>query len=830
MRSAPSPLSLEPGFFAQLTNFRFDSQDVYVRNGCAQVQANGPGPHRGVYHGSLNGTLTCFAACDVGGAVRLYTVNLGSGVYTEITATSGANGNTRMTTGKNVSFAVAKDLFGAEFLVAQNGTDYARVYDATNGCSIHNPVGLYRPSVSSVFANLDSTAYAYQGYGSNVNFAAPVNSNVGHFGLAALGTGIYGAASNAITINNNVADGDTIVLSLLAGHNGPAFNDFDQLSIWFSGSSLMWNSMQVEVGSGGTFYTLWDPRNGLNGPAFVTPVDPANITTYAAVFNGTAGNLPSSGNMQQVRLTWRGAAPSASVVLEVLAIQATAGILSLTSIQGGSSFAYSAYNIVTRGESPSHVISSTTTMAGTNLIGIAVTWTIPMSPLLNYIFQLQIALPSATDIGNGVSAANIYYLAEGSTQWAYLETAGPFFTYTGSWPTGSAGQLTNFSVGNPQGANPAIPPPDGYMQTIPKGSCCLSQNQRLYVGGVGAAGNQVWISDANRQTRFESQVRYYGPNVPDQSSATIVQFPGETVSNLAQLGGRYVGINPVVVFTKTRTWRLDGLNVSTISVPTLVARHGLPYSNAFAEHHGSLYWLDQELQIVSLKGGDVRALTRKKVDDKLAIATLSGATMAVAYDRIYFGYQPYGAGVNTNVLVYETIRDEWCEDNYTVQDIGILLTVDDGAFRKVYAFATAGAYASSQLEVAGQTKDWGTTAIPCNFTSPMLHSDMWKAVECGPVGIVCDPGVYPQVLTIVRTWKGQDADAIGVDGTIDISMVNGRNVAWLFEKDTVNDAVVGGSGIAVQISVTGNLAGASHVYALNVQLHDVGEERANPGG
>lgn len=819
MRSGVSAASLPPGFFAQLTNVNFDGLDLRVRAGITALVAAGPAVGcvlRGSWHGYVNATERYVVAYDIGGVVKIYSLVPSSSTWTELTEAAGANGNTHLATGLWLTFAVIKDLFGVEILVGGNGTDFPRIIDFGAGTlASHNPVSLNVSGAANVSLRLNGSGYNFKGYDIGRAGWTITNSSPGTFDVAG-GVGLYGGTVDFLTVLAAV-DGDNTVITSPAA--GPNYEDLDQVVFLCNGLGDF-SSIQVEIGhAGGAFFTLWDPRVGSNGPTYITSIDPDQITTFAAVFQTVAGSLPAGSAPDTVRLTWRGVTNAATFSIELMSIQLTGGLTQDLSVQGGSTFAYSLFNTASRAESASSIIDIYNMQPATALLGIAVGWLLPNSPDLNFVAEAYIPNASAVDIALGVNAIHMYYQGIGAVDYIYLMQKIVNF-YTGTWPVATAGVIQAFILFGYTSANTAILRPDGFSEVIPVGAALLVSSSRFFVGGVNSS--QVWISEANQHTRFRSQVRFLAPNVPDESSATVADMPGEIVGVVTELTGKYTAVAPIIVGTQCAVWRIDGFNVNTLSKPSRYASHGMPFVRAYCSHHGILYWLDQELQVLQLSGTVISTLTKNKVDNKFVGASLANATMAVAFDRLYLGYQPAGVGSNTHVLVYETLLKEWCEYVLEAGDAGQLLTIDTFVGRSIYAFAHGGAL--YQLEAAS-VNDAGTP-IQVGITSKLLHSRFWSIVVGGPVSIACDTSANS--LAVTRTWVGQSPDSVGQDGTINLALTT-SNIAWLTERGA-DDGAVGGSGAGFQVTVSGPMPAGAKIYSLHGGFIDSGNPGANLGG
>lgn len=865
MISAISPLNLGPGFYSQLTNLRFDTQNLYGRWGCAKLNAaaiSGATAQRGSWQGYMNGTQYIVGAYDNTGHVRVYSFDTTSLLQTEIT-TAG----TRLTIGKECSFATIKAFNSTrDILVISNGTDQALVWDSVASTIISSfATPLNNANQANVSFTLPSTGtgglsgggWTFQGYSNNgtngtigggaawTGFTVTRSSANLDFQLQqSVQECIYAVAGQfggavMIWTAGSITGTPNVTWNLTTG-TGPQGQDMSEIVFIVNGNNSLglnpWNQFKVQViDDNGTpkTYDIYDPTLGSNPPQIIVSVDPANPQTYVVVYKaqtttGSAHTLSGvTDHIKKLVLTWEGTsfASSGTPTIEFLGIQINGGLHSSagqsTLVPGGSSFTYSLFNSKSRDESPGWVISNVNQQPGSALFGgmtsgggipytAGIGFTLPLSSALLYQVVANIPNADATRITNGVDTINIYYQAPDTFN-ANMLTPQALFLQAEATGSAVAGATISWTLTGFDAPNPSLYAPDAYVVTIPLGTSLYTSNGRFYVGGVN--NNQLWFSDLNVYTRFESQARFIQPNNVDQNTAGYDNFPGEVVTGIAKIGGSYIGIDPVIVFTNGGVYRLDGVNSYNLLRPSRIALHGMPFGNSFTEYLGDLYWIDEERQVTVLGGGTPDQISRHKIDDKLALATLTNASLAVMNQRVHVAYQPSGASSQQNVLVYETQYNEWCEDFYPSIATEELLTIDDFSSRKIYIFDNLGNVYN--METQGQTTDAGT-AIPITITTPMYHDHAWYSVKAGPIGLVADE--QPVQLTMARTWKG--ATVVQGDGMINLAS-NGPT-AWLWERlnfpGGTKTITPGGSGFGVQVSITGNFVGGLNIYGISMEF------------
>jgi hypothetical protein len=899
MRSGVTPASLPKGFFAQLTNLRFDEMQLKVRDGALRLTSAvpvGSASLRGAYSCNLQGSPCIVAAYRVGSFTQVWRLDATAFTWSEIThdgTTNARNGNTRFATDGQITYAVILDQAGKEILLIQNGADFPRVYDpsqaANERVAIHQPITpptstteqrilLDFPQVANLWESgtRSSTTYVASSsltvtaatnatpivlttsaaHGLATGATVAVNGVLGNtaangiwtltvtgsttFALdTSVGNGAYtsggkvfakigitdtGTGQNLIPtmlISPSVATSDSVYIDLSPTAATLHLHQARQLVMILNEDyGALWSNLKIEIGAfstGFTWVTLYDPSSTQYDPAFVTDVDPNEIDTYAVAFStdGLDKTVAQVTSTMRFKFTWVGAQPPSTPVEVKFLLLAASG-----TVQGGSSYGLTWRNSQSRAESYGQIVDEPTCAyiqqrGGTPSNGLR----IPNSEILYYRAAVYYQDVSAVEIGKGTDTLCIYRKDPGESRYSFASSTVVNTFSAGSWSTGFAGQILEVDDTVATSAkDPTRIMPDAYHQCIPTGSSLLASGGRLFVGGVGAAKGELWVSEEFGSTKFRTTVRFLDSKNADPTSPTRVSFPGEIMTGLASVGGGLIGVDPVFAFTQGNVYRMDGLDAASLSKPTRVGRHGCPWPRTIAERLGELYWVDNERQVRTMRGSQMLPVSKLKIDDKLKIANLQNASGATMGERYYLAYQPSGGSTNTNVLIYEERLGEWCEDVLASGDAGQLVTIDDPLQRKIYSFSNAGHV--YRIESPGQATDDGT-ALPITITTPEIHGEMWQSVFPGAVGVVSD--VTAATLTITRSWR---PSASGHDGTINLASASGT--AWLWEH-CANEVKPGGSGLSCQIAITGTLPAGFRFYALVSQLDIDAEGDARVG-
>lgn len=715
---------------------------------------------------------------------------------------------------------------GLAVTAATNASPIQITTSAAHGLSTGETVGIFGV-VGNTAANgvwtvtvVNSTEFTLNGSTGNGTYVSGYGSMVSAFGFSDSGSGQ--SLSPTLLIGTNAASGQTAVIDF-ASSSGVLRLDLARQFIMIVTNSYLplFYNLKIEAGTtGGSYVTIYDPTQPQYSPNYVTGVDPNNANTVCVSFS--LDGLDPSGavfpNCETLRFTWVGSQPPSTGVQVLMLLMAASG-----QVQGGSSYGIAWTNSGSRAESYGLVLPYPTTapiqtQGGNPTNGLL----IPNDESLFYSATVYYQDVTTAEMDRGTDTLSIYRMDPGDTDyWLVASTVvNTFNTGTNSW-TGSTGSILTYADTTPSsGKNYSIDLPSSYQVCIPIGSCMLTDNQRLYVGGSGTCQNEIWISEFQFHVRFSPEVNFINPSQVDPTSAVMDTIPGEIVTGFGRVPGYLIGVDPITVFTNASVYRLDGIDATSLSRPTYLGPHGCPYPRTIAQHGGMLYWVDCENQLQVFGGGEMRQVSRFKVDNILASANLTKATGAWLNDRYYLGYQPSGQTVNTSALVFEELYNEFCQDLFAAGDCGQLVTINSTGGRLVYMFSSVGQV--YQLESASTT-DAGT-AIPVTITTREIHNEMWGRIDAGRVGIVCDPG--SETLTISRTWKPA---SVGVSGTINLSnMPSGETTAYLWEHLSTDEAP-GGSGISVIVSITGNMVGGTNIYSLVMELGESSEGRASNG-
>lgn len=839
MRSAVDASSLPPGYFNQLTNIRFTDNSVRIRNGalkCTSAVPVAAASYRGSWIGTINNVTTIIAAFKVSTKIRLYkvvdpTASIGTWTWTELTASSGAFGDTRFATDAFVDFTVVTDPNDKlTYLVAQNGTDDPRVYNATasNAAltrvqkSITAPVWASSQTptfaIPSTFPLADTTKWSVtSSAGSMVVTKNGASTNDGSLTMA----------------ETNSVNGVTVTIDFGANVTSlSGCNTFNMM--WLNTnpttatySPLGYCDLDIHDTLGGT-QRIYDKTVGTDvyrqtEQTFTTssPLDTDGSKVYTDTIDISSIPDVNKTHVDKIIFTVTGNHTGA-VVHKLLAVFGGG------SGQTTSTYTISYFNSGSRAESAgvSMLFPASTPLTLTSFGVGAATYTNASSitigadgfSFITFAVSVPFFQVSAADLASGVNYLNVYRQDDGAID-SYLAFSTQISEYVAAvWqqkspytgnPAAIPYHVTDTTSVNDLQTN--IVAPLGSHEITPIGTTVLGVNNRLYVGGVNHT--QVWISYAGSPFRFLEAVNFFEQGVPDLNSATLDDFPGETITQLISLPGSYVGISPVIAMTTQAIWRIEGTDSIRLSTPTLVGQHGCPYPMAWTTYQGQMWILDSERQIREIVGGlNGPAITLKKVSDKLRSGVVTNCCMTANYDKLYITYKHTGESTFVRCLIYDLTTGEWCEDELASGDMAGLQTWENGLQRQILAFSDVGNI--YELEARGQTTDDGS-AIVVDIISREFHNKMWNLMGFGRMGIVTDQKTG--TLTSSRIIRDLPAT---VDG--EINLVTSGPLVWRYDRSTTNVSIPkGATGISCKFRWTGAMTGGANIMALVAEIKNL---------
>lgn len=831
MISAMDAASLGPGEWAELDNLRVEKGLLTCRGGMSAPLSTimTSAAFRGMWSGSWGSGYCVVVAVDVGGQVRLLR-SQDLATWVEITAASGQFGNTRMTTGKMVRFSRAPQALGSPSsdphtftvpLLAVNGTDAPRVLHFVAGTGYAakltdvSPPERVRDRPVRVHS-VDRASGYYMATQSLVG--GDLTDSSGGMSLALAGTAPDQQVRLTIATTTDTDDSATIG----DGISNIAVTTLDrQLLIGVdTGYGQLWDKVKLEANS----ETLWDPSNAAD---YQRPIAIALDNTQRQIWVFNYPRRESLTNIGSFTLTWV-ADPSEAPASDQTADFFLFGLGEGDGlVKADAGLALTSMNTATCTESPGVVYSTYETLYIKDVGGpILNDLRLPRSPVLNAIFLAPVVAVTEAERDAGVDRVNFYIKESGSSRYRYIYSR-TLTEYTSSWAyvtPGAEGDVSWIFAGPDHFETyyPDIDLPGGFQRAIPSSATELCYaNNRLFIGAAG----QIHISEHKMGFRT-ALLTSLEQGAIREDSATTLAIEGEAVKAITPIAASTAGSSTLFVLTDANVYAIAGHSTSQLSQVGRVANIGTPAPYSVAVDKGSLYFVDNEMQVRVIAGGSIQSISRHIVDDKLKAVPgarrpwMSGAVFG---DRYYLAYTPSGSS-NTKIILWDFARGMWTSDTPPVACSGLIAPFDgeavrllaigqDGADLKVYD------YDDPDLD-----QDLGSANIACTLSPYELHSPDGGLFHVGRCRAMIDD-VNSASASIVRTYL-----PTSVAQTTSLSL--DTSAEHIYREDRIEGATVTGSGQPVgprcRVAFTVPLQAGRKIRYLSLEFTPLGGGHDRP--
>jgi len=823
LKTASDGLALQPGEWKELDNLRRNNRIPTARGGMSAALSSilADGEFRGVFSGAINGTEYVVVAVYDGSKTRIYsTTDLST--WTELTATSGRFGNTRLTGNAPVSFALIKVPSAAgtaaDVLIACDGTGYVLNLGALSATyTAPMKTVLQQDTIRDIPVHVDIIEYGIGIEGTNVYTASGAN-------LTAANNGTSPNLQMRITIGSGTANGDTIKCSgqsAASVNNGSTSLDRQFVLGIDTSYTLLWDKFKLESNSG---EVLWDPTNRSSyAEPIPISVDASNRTLW--VFNWP--NPKSNVSRQYVILTWVAAtaeAPSTTQYVDIFLMGYTYGTNARADLGLAVTNECSNSGVESPGVVYSTYVTQTVASQGGPVLNGAV---LPRSGLLMANYTAPIKNVTAAELANGVDYVNFYYAEPGIGEYRWvgrLSTA----SWSGSawaYGSGTAGALLYVSALSNSVGYATLEKflPSGYHVAPPACGAVAYVRGRAFFGAAASAGGDVYISEYGNPYRLLKFPRFVGDQL-DESSPTSINV-GEPCTFIKALSSSTVGSSTIFFGTKKQVLASRGLSVSTLSNLGVVSSHGSvsPYSAVVL--NDTFYYLDTEMQVRAFSNGGSRILTRNTVDDLLKAIPAARRRYAVAcgFDYMYYlFFTETGGTENTRGLVWRDDGDGWVTDTPPVAIDGIcsFYSDTDMAHRLITFGTSSSALKAFEYDDPTQDQDLGTTDIVVTFAPGDLTTVSEENIVIGHVAVACD-GNAGGLGGVTRTYK-----PTGVSSTSQIDLDPGtanQVMRWDTEPTPSTDQE-DAAGTSASLTITLPLKAGAKIYRIAYKLRGGGLE------
>jgi hypothetical protein len=349
LRTSLKGAQLGDGYFQAIDNLRWDNGVLTVRDGTAVVSISAPGTVcLGAWSGALNGTYYVVSAWAVGGKTAIYTLDLATGNFTQLTSAGGApaaswggtsSGRTTFdSTTSSINFCVhtvGRRVVGpttvppVDVLSISNLEEYPLIWNpkAASGPTLVQHRNIRIPAGGTQFDAVARLA-AHLQVATNAGTKGTGGSTPVHYKFGDTAAAPYNTAGNVcalLTVNTSAAAGDTATITFPASDALPG----EQVNFLVEGTTPnvfdAFNNVKIDISpDNANFYTIYDSSSTDPVLAFsplVTAFDTGqnrSIVTYS-MKNIAAANRTA----KYVRFTRKGASPAFNYTLTILAIAST---------------------------------------------------------------------------------------------------------------------------------------------------------------------------------------------------------------------------------------------------------------------------------------------------------------------------------------------------------------------------------------------------------------------------------------------------------------------------------------------------------------------------
>lgn len=815
MRSAVDSSSLEPGILAVAENVRSTRRTLTVRNGCSLLSSANPvsGTYLGHYYGQLRGTEYLILAVRVSSATRIYSVNLSTWAFTELTSASN-----RLSTNAAVEFAAYFEP-GAEstltppleFLIASNGTDVpAYVTGAGAGTmpEITMPdAGDYNsravPKGYFIISDKDNTTYEVTDAAkmSAADTGTSDTENEATFTIQT--TAVAGTEYGAVVAGT----GSCVNIGPVSETTGDSLDFSDSDQVWFviyeagGVADPVLNYCSVEMYDGTSYREIYSPI-GTNRTDPVYESLGGGYYLVGVSLGTTAVALTSLTTVTK----WK---------FKVQRTVAAAKTFKVAGVMASGRAGYGRQHRMTYANSTTRVevgpvgfdLQRTASLNEYGVTKALIGTKLPFA--LGFKYQYRLQYVQSLDF-----TASDY-------MWLYAKELGEddysFAQYIQFLNVTGTSEIYTENV-DPEARNTNRLSPAAGTVGPPKARTVLGTNNRLYAGGVSGNRAEMRVSESGFPLRFRAAPVSDGAGGVVQTSPVVNRFPGEDIYKLMAMPGSFVGIAPVMVMTDRRCWRLEGADAASLSTPTLMNPHGTVYPRTVKTHKGYVYYVDTEKQPRKFAGGiEADALSIWKIEDQFE----NGYTTALSAEVYKEAYRVCHGGpndtTNKRVMVYEERLGEWFRDKYTNQNWAALIARKTGS--NVQLLGIMNDCTIYEVEKAGQTSDAGDV-ISSDLNFGELHQGFKNLLNWGPVTVVMDESTGG-LITTTRTDPQDTTNTNGNTGTIDLDASTPDRV-WREDRVSADGVPPGIEAASCTLDLAFNALPGKAIKQIYIEIEDRG--------
>lgn len=825
MRSSIDPMALRPGEYVSLVNLVGNRFKVAKRWGCDLIGASRPFANSrwrgdsGLFYRDGTPMFLC-AFEDPAVAVRIYSLNLSTYAWTELTAVG-----TRFSTLANVQFTIANEIIvacnGTEVRTIPSGTtvraasavtlpdDYIPTSQHWPFCwfNIQDPANTTYPTMTGAF-----TAAADTGASTDDNEIG-VTMDTSTSGTLAIGvssasrldrteedyelfTGAgemqIGVCSRhfAILVEDAIADPVFNYLNIQVRNNLAATKD-----IFVQSTIGTIAPLYLPTETAGVYLAVFDLSLYLDDISNYPSLDRLILTVYRPLPAGRSfrilgiyglGNVPA-GAKHAVALKHISGVESPSVVARKIAGQEIRFL-------GGSRLRK--------------------TRLPEGAAGQNVDWAyyVAIRDTINSEYKVNLFRkdPAFGEI--------VYYFVH-----EYASTPALSPTYTAALDT-TATDLKNYQLKAPSANNRQ--PPTGPAITASAG--------RLFVQN---GSSKVLVSDRDYPLRFTEIPRDEDLNGEiDDDSGTTAEFPGEHIQKMLPMPNVFAGYAPVLVFTAKALWSLEGPDPLSWSTPGRLNPHGTIYPWTVTTHKHLVYYTDAEKQPRAYAGGSQSIpLGLWFVEDQLEDGDIWDANGWVFKESYNICFRAPNATLKRKILRYEAETKGWWGHLYTSPNFASVFVqqtsgTSGGAFSTTHGSKQIGISYEGfvfWIEKPGQLQDEDTGGTPEDITIEIKKWLQGEALEnyffrhpC----IIWQESADGQLTATFDTPQDTTEGGAQNTGVVDMDL-DVPDEVWRFFKNATTGERPGVKSYGTFLTITGNPVSGKYCRGIGL-----GEFRPAKGG
>lgn len=429
---------------------------------------------------------------------------------------------------------------------------------------------------------------------------------------------------------------------------------------------------------------------------------------------------------------------------------------------------------------------------------------------------------------DGTSSASVrdilyYYRSDPETSQGGVVSLGPFYYIGNNGAQSLSASLISGTLNIKDDNTPTasrVTAKVAYDEThlqVPPGGIFLYVNDRLYVAGVAASGNQsqLWVSADRDALDFSRTVRPDDFGNLQSRSPVYRSFSSERVTALAALNTAILGVDSVMLWTDRRVYRLGGFSAADISQASIVGDKGAIYPNTIALYDNAAYYLDAEGQVRAINGASMSSpLSYRVVDNLLQNGTITASCAFAGFQRyeVFYRESSSGSGNDTG-LMFDADTGGWVSDSYGI-DIRGAVVVGASPRRRVFVITETGAL--YEWDKPGVTTDGGSN-ITITLTTRVLGTP-WQRLRVGRVGIICDD-LNSGTMTVTRNFRAENLpDGTNTPATSSISLDSTFSTAWKLDTISGGTGTPGASGYGPSITCSATVPGGFKIYEANVAI------------